>query len=405
MSALAGFGTLNSLQRPNWMLQAFALRRSVSSAPRGTYGRFGAVHGMAASVSYVRFVREGAEFRISGLWVYTSQEARENEDIHRREMVVRLKAEQERALQVVNAVFTNVGAGARELIADPTKISLLVGSLTALAVGVYGAREGTKLTARVLEKYLGQPSLVRETSKRTLNPKTWGRSAGGAPATTGGSGLAPVAGLGDVVLPGPLEARVRQLATATTNQKKHGAPFRNAMFYGPPGTGKTLAAKQLAKHSGMDFAIMTGGDVAPLGADAVTRLHELFDWAEASNKGLLLFIDEADAFLGVRGQTQMSEGVRAALNALLSRTGKSPSPPPFPRPQPYSFISTFGTTYIDIPGRRLVFQSLAIIASSHPSMSMLRVQWSRHMTLGSTIGHAGAVWGREGDDETCDRYC
>jgi ATPase family AAA domain-containing protein 3A/B len=52
------------------------------------------------------------------------------------------------------------------------------------------------------------------------------------------------------------------------------------MFYGPPGTGKTLAAKQLAKHSGLDFAIMTGGDVAPLGADAVTRLHELFDWAE-----------------------------------------------------------------------------------------------------------------------------
>ena len=266
----------------------------------------------------------------------TSQEARENEDIHRRQMVVRLKAEQERALQVVNAVFTNVGAGARELAADPTKMSLLVGSLTALAVGVYGAREGAKLSARVLEKYLGQPSLVRETSKRTLNPKTWGRSAGGAAATTGSSGLAPVSGLGDVVLQGPLEARVRQLATATANQKKHGAPFKNAMFYGPPGTGKTLAAKQLAKHSGMDFAIMTGGDVAPLGADAVTRLHELFDWAESSNKGLLLFIDEADAFLGVRGKTQTSEGVRAALNALLSRTGTIPDPG-FPPHHSFSF--------------------------------------------------------------------
>jgi ATPase family AAA domain-containing protein 3A/B len=42
---------------------------------------------------------------------------------------------------------------------------------------------------------------------------------------------------------------------------------------------------------------MTGGDVAPLGPQAVTKIHELFNWAAASKKGLLLFIDEADAFL------------------------------------------------------------------------------------------------------------
>lgn len=28
------------------------------------------------------------------------------------------------------------------------------------------------------------------------------------------------------------------------------------------------------------------------------QLHDTFDWAERSRKGLLLFIDEADAFLG-----------------------------------------------------------------------------------------------------------
>lgn len=48
---------------------------------------------------------------------------------------------------------------------------------------------------------------------------------------------------------------------------------------------------------GLDYAMMTGGDVAPLGAQAVTKIHEIFDWAKKSNKGLLLFIDEADAFL------------------------------------------------------------------------------------------------------------
>lgn len=48
---------------------------------------------------------------------------------------------------------------------------------------------------------------------------------------------------------------------------------------------------------GLDYAMMTGGDVAPLGAQAVTKIHEIFDWSKKSKKGLLLFIDEADAFL------------------------------------------------------------------------------------------------------------
>ena len=48
---------------------------------------------------------------------------------------------------------------------------------------------------------------------------------------------------------------------------------------------------------GLDYAMMTGGDVAPLGSQAVTKIHQIFDWAKTSNKGLLLFIDEADAFL------------------------------------------------------------------------------------------------------------
>ena len=74
-----------------------------------------------------------------------------------------------------------------------------------------------------------------------------------------------------------------------------------------------MAAKRLARTAGLDYAIMSGGDVAPLGGKAVQQLHELFDWSERSRKGLLLFIDEADAFLGRRG-AQMSE-VRAGLLA------------------------------------------------------------------------------------------
>ena len=49
---------------------------------------------------------------------------------------------------------------------------------------------------------------------------------------------------------------------------------------GPPGTGKTLFAKGLARHSGLEYAILTGGDIAPLGRDAVTEMHKVFDWAQ-----------------------------------------------------------------------------------------------------------------------------
>jgi ATPase family AAA domain-containing protein 3A/B len=128
--------------------------------------------------------------------------------------------------------------------------------------------------------------------------------------------------VGDVVLAESLQERVQRLAVSTANTKRHAAPFRNILFYGPPGTGKTMAAKRLARYSGLDYALMTGGDVAPLGATAVTKIHEMFDWASTSRKGLLLFIDEADAFLAKRGGDVAGTETRAALNALLYRTGE-----------------------------------------------------------------------------------
>lgn len=46
-----------------------------------------------------------------------------------------------------------------------------------------------------------------------------------------------------------------------------------------------LLAQKLALHSGMDYAIMTGGDVAPMGRDGVTAMHKVFDWANTSRRG------------------------------------------------------------------------------------------------------------------------
>merc|ERR1712113_768791 len=73
-----------------------------------------------------------------------------------------------------------------------------------------------------------------------------------------------------------------------------------------------------------DYAIMSGGDVGPLGKDAVLELNKLFECANSSKKGLILFIDEAEAFLRTgRGSDQgaMSEEARNVLSAFLHHTG------------------------------------------------------------------------------------
>nr|XP_033777813.1 ATPase family AAA domain-containing protein 3 isoform X2 [Geotrypetes seraphini] len=132
----------------------------------------------------------------------------------------------------------------------------------------------------------------------------------------------PEDALEGVVLSPKLEERVRDIAIATRNTKKNKGLYRNILMYGPPGTGKTLFAKKLAMHSGMDYAIMTGGDVAPMGREGVTAMHKTFDWANTSGRGLLLFVDEADAFLRKRSTEKISEDLRATLNAFLYRTGE-----------------------------------------------------------------------------------
>ena len=239
-------------------------------------------------------------------------ERRANADLYRSELAQKLEEDRKRLIEGINATFSNLGEAASSLLTDRAKLLTAVGGATLLALGVYTSREGTRVAGKAVDRWFGTPSLVRETSRRPLV----GRGALAKPK----SAEAVRRDFSDIVLEPQLQDHVRALAAVTANTKRHGAPFRHMLFYGPPGTGKTLAAKRLARTSGLDYAILSGGDVAPLGGGAVTQLHDTFDWAERSRKGLLLFIDEADAFLSRRG-AGMSEGMRGALNAMLFRTG------------------------------------------------------------------------------------
>nr|CAB3447661.1 unnamed protein product [Digitaria exilis] len=244
-----------------------------------------------------------------------AHEKKLSEDITRRMMIERMNGEKEKWLAAINTTFSHVEGGFRMLFTDRSKLIMGIGGITALAAGVYTTREGARVTWGYINRILGQPSLIRESSMpkfplplpRLLKPSSSSLSSG--------------AGFENVILHPSLKRRIEHLAQATANTKSHGAPFRNMLFYGPPGTGKTLVAREMARKSGLDYAMMTGGDVAPLGSEAVTKIHQIFDWAKKSNKGMLVFIDEADAFLCERNSIHMSEAQRSALNALLFRTG------------------------------------------------------------------------------------
>ncbi|KAL9264890.1 ATPase family AAA domain-containing protein [Drosera capensis] len=242
-----------------------------------------------------------------------AKEAKLTEDLNRKMLMESMNGEKEKWLAAINTTFSHIEGGVRELLTDRTKLAMTVGGATALAVGVYTSREGARVTWGYINRILGQPSLIRESS---MSKFPLAEIFGGAAKKSNMKN-----GFQNVVLHPSLEQRVENLARATANTKSHHAPFRNMMFYGPPGTGKTLVAREIAEKSGLDYAMMTGGDVAPLGAQAVTKIHDLFDWAKKSRKGLLLFIDEADAFLCERNSTYMSEAQRSALNAMLFRTG------------------------------------------------------------------------------------
>ncbi|KAJ8631954.1 hypothetical protein MRB53_025290 [Persea americana] len=253
-----------------------------------------------------------------------AHEAKLAEEVNRRMLVERASAEREKWVAAINTTFEHIGGGLHAILTDQNKLVVTVGGVTALAAGIYTTREGARVVWGYVDRILGQPSLIRESSRgkypwsglfsRAMSSLSH-RAEKGVDSGKNGNGF------GDVVLNPSLQQRIKQLAGATANTKAHQAPFRNMLFYGPPGTGKTMAARELAQRSGLDYALMTGGDVAPLGSQAVTKIHQLFDWSKKSRKGLLLFIDEADAFLCERNKTYMSEAQRSALNALLFRTG------------------------------------------------------------------------------------
>ena len=245
-----------------------------------------------------------------------AKQERDNEDVRTRLLREQGLQDRRKWREAVEAIANS----ALQLLADPDRLTALVVAMSAIFVGMYAAREISRVLAERLKEWLyEQPALVRETSRsfgiatrigHFFQEKFCKKKNATESVLTG------------VVLEPKLDVRVRTLVSSIELTTEHGAPLRHILFHGPPGTGKTMVARRVAKHSGLEFAIMSGGDVAPLKARAVTEIHKLVKWAKRSQKGMLLFIDEAEAFVGSRRSDAAGFGPsREALNALLYHTG------------------------------------------------------------------------------------
>lgn len=241
--------------------------------------------------------------------------ARENEDVNLREKKQEWQEKRQQTLAAIRETANIAASWVSNVYSSPQNLLLAIGSVVVCLGGVYLAREMAVLLREQLNKRLGRPSLVRQTNRRGYFQQFW-------IGTLRLLRLRPPLGseFADVVLHPDLHGQVMRLADATRTAKKRGMPLMHVMFYGPPGTGKTMVAQRFAEYSGLEYAIMSGGDVAPLEDQAVTELHKLFKWVHRSRRGVLLFIDEADAFLSSR-KRHMSEPLRNALTTMLYHTG------------------------------------------------------------------------------------
>eukprot|EP00970_Alexandrium_tamarense_P001736 scaffold224_cov181-Alexandrium_tamarense.AAC.21 len=262
---------------------------------------------------------------------------RANEDVHLRRLKAESEQRRKRNIAAIDAIFTHLSTSLAAAAENPRQVFTFIGYVCLLTSAIFFAREMSRLIRSIIEATIGKPQLIRETTRKTMIPSILSHTAQLTSYINPWRSVKGATSIDesfkDLILPMDLKDRVMDLADSARNARRHNAPFRHVLLYGPfqliksprlpqqPGTGKTMVAKKLASVIGVDYALMSGGDVSPLGADAVTQIHNLFSWAKMSPRGVILFIDEAECFLGSRESGLMSETAHNALNALLYNTG------------------------------------------------------------------------------------
>lgn len=176
-------------------------------------------------------------------------------------------------------------------------IALLI-VVTALCIYVI------KYSLPILLSYLIQPHVIIETSKNGL---------------LGFFSSKNDSEIEDLVFEPSLQTQLSELTSRVRYAKKNNEPLPNVLFHGVPGTGKTAFAKELARNSGLDYALTSGSEFAKIKNlnDANNELRKLLNWAKRS-KGLIVFIDEAESMFANKRLPTTPKQTQDFINTFLS---------------------------------------------------------------------------------------
>ena len=204
---------------------------------------------------------------------------RENEALELRKIAARGEESRQNVRTAVEAAFDVTQESFRSLLDDPALLGRIVGAILCILSAVIVTRQAFALLVTAVDRFFGKPALVRETSRRGMLRAMWNRlwrPARGVTLRDAG-----------IVAPAALEDKIQNLVASIEYTRMNGAPLRHVLIYGPPGTGKSAIAQYLASACDLDCAIMSGGDLGPLGKDAVSELHRVFAWAKSNPRGTL----------------------------------------------------------------------------------------------------------------------
>ncbi len=199
------------------------------------------------------------------------------------------------------AFYTNIVGRLESFATDPKKVAILGTAVIGTAAGIYAAKHGLP----VLISHLVQPRVVSETSK-----KSW----------FGYKAPTELMNMSDLTFAPALQKQLLDIADRVQTARLYDENLPNVMFYGAPGTGKTAFAKALAHCCDVDYALTSGSEFAKI-TDlnlANKELRKLIEWGKVSDKGLIIFIDEAESLFANRKLPTTSKSVQDFINTFLA---------------------------------------------------------------------------------------
>merc|ERR1711970_177526 len=255
---------------------------------------------------------------------FKAQYDKENHEIRMEQIRLEQKERNKGMLDRAKAIMNGAGNMIGNAFATPQQALTTTGYAALGFLAFYGAKHTASTMGKYATARLLQPELVRKTN-RISSANVFKHPVKTAKQVQANYKKGDIAGTirNKIVVNPTVASAIYDIGIGAENTIKNGGFLRNCLLHGPPGTGKTLFAENLALNTNMKYAIISGGDIAPMGEKGPEAMHKLFDWADNTKGGVILFIDEADAFLQKRNaaNSNMSENMRATVNAFLQRTG------------------------------------------------------------------------------------